>query len=439
MTLTLIEKYKIIDEKPPKIKVEGELSLKEKQLLVSFFVLDELIDYQDKKTLHTLCASIHEQDSWIQCYCIDDLLKPVFRINKASTGNYYLHRITSRTEHAPNCLFKERQYDNPKELEVAQKPPIKKDAPFNLLGKKSKGLTKPSKDDLEKKQGGGASISKLARVLFHLLETAKLNVLSPANTLKPQEALLTGAKSLELRTGLPLSNYLELNPNRLKYRATLLKEDKAWGKDVEKHTLALLPVQSFGDNTLEVILPDKTIKPLNLATDIYQSSGRFAERTAPYMALVLISATAESPWFYQPTKAYVMPVYSKDSYFPVDSFYEREVMRHLYRLYFEALKKGHSFEIVKPIFGIEVPAINLEERVFVLPDFLIKKGGKTLVIEVNGSKESEYLERKARTHEHMKHLGELISFNAYEAEANNKLSQSISNLMNQVTGWLALH
>ncbi|MBA3535553.1 MAG: hypothetical protein H0T84_02920 [Tatlockia sp.] len=247
------------------------------------------------------------------------------------------------------------------------------------------------------------------------MEKAELNVVNSVNRSTPQESLINAAKCLELRKGLSLFNYFELNPNKIKYRATCLKEDKTWPKSDEKHALALVRVKSFYEDTLEVIFPNKTTQPLKIATKIFKSSGRFSERTAPYMALVLISTTAQSPWFYQPVKANVMPTYSEESYFPVDSFYEREVMRHLYRLYFDANKKGCPFQIIKPLLGIELPSLKDGEKRAVLPDFMIKKGNKTLVIEVNGSMEESYLERKARTHEQMKELGDLYHINAYKA------------------------
>jgi hypothetical protein len=439
MALTLIEKYPATAEGTKlKIKTRGVLTPHEKSLLASFFVLDDLMENDEKKELFTLCKSIYERDLWIQCDCLDETIKPVFRINSSSEKNLYIHRITSRKEHAESCLFKARTYENYDRSSASRRPITKRDEAFNLLGKKINGLLKPSDNPSAEIRDTGARKTKLARALFNILEAAELNVVSPENTLKPHDALLKAAKSLEIVNGISLNNYLELNPNRLKYRAILLKEDNLWKKGNEKHCLALLRIKDFNDEHIDVIFPDKTVKPVKIATRIYQSSGRFSERTSPYMALVLIGTTAESPWFYQPIKAYVMPTYSSVSYFPVDSFYEREVMRHLYRLYFNAKKHGSPFKIIKPLFDIEIPYTNDEESSFVLPDFLIKKGSKTLVLEVNGSIEPDYLERKSRTHKHMGRLGALISLNAYQAELENNLNTEIASVMNQITDWLRL-
>jgi hypothetical protein len=438
MALTLVEKYSATAE-GTKIKTRGVLTPHEKSLLASFFVLDDLMETEDKKQLFTLCRSIHDRDLWIQCDCLDEAIQPVFRINSSSEKNLYIHRITSRKEHAEACLFKARVYDNHDGSSSSRRPTVKEDEPFNLLGKKINSLLKPSDNPSEQIRDTGARKTKLARALFNILEAADLNVVSPENTLKPQDALFKAAKSLEIVDGISLDNYLETNPNRLKYRAILLKEDNGWKKGIEKHCLSLLRIKDFNDEFINVIFPDKTVKPIKIATRIYQSSGRFSERTSPYMALVLIGTTAESPWFYQPIKAYVMPTYSSVSYFPVDSFYEREVMRHLYRLYFNAKKNGCPFKIIKPLFDIEILYTNDEESAFVLPDFLIKKGDKTLVLEVNGSIEPDYLDRKSRTHKHMGRLGELISFNAYQAELENNLNTEIASVMNQITDWLRLN
>jgi len=438
MALTLIEKYPAKEE-GTKLKIRGVLTPYEKSLLASFFVLDDLMDNDKKKELLTLCHSIYNRDLWIQCDCLDEVIKPVFRINSSSEKNLYIHRITSRKEHAESCLFKARIYDNNDRASASRRPITKGDEAFNLLGKKINGLFKPSDNPSEQTRDTGARKTKLARALFNILEAAELNVVSPENTLKLHDAIIKATKSLEIVNGISLDNYLEINPNRLKYRSILLKEDNAWKKGSEKHCLALLRIKDFNDACIHVIFPDKTVKPIKVATRIYQSSGRFSERTSPYMALVLIGTTAESPWFYQPIKAYVTPTYSSVSYFPVDSFHEREVMRHLYRLYFTAKKQGCPFKIIKPLFDIEIPYTNGEESSFVLPDFLIKKGSRTLVLEVNGSIEPDYLERKSRTHQHMGRLGELISFNAYQAELENNLNAEIASVMNQIIDWLRLN
>lgn len=435
MSITLIEKYPM-DLEQCKITVKRILTDVEKNLFAQFFVLEELIFGDKLKSLHALCRMIHERDLWIQCDCRDSGFQPVFRIKQASSGTFYLHRITSRAEHAASCLFKEVVYNHNKNPLKESKPFLKKNVPFNLMGKKSDSLWNTSESKSAHSQSQGTKRTKLARVLFHLLDASGLNTVGFNDQLKPSDALLQAAQSLELTQGIFVANYLELNPNRIRYRAVSLKDDSSWKNNREKHLLALVHVSSFDEHTLDVIYPDKSIKKIPIAHRIYRSSGRFSARTSPYIALILIGTTAESPGFYQPIKAFVMPSYSTASYFPVDSFYEREVLRHLYRLYFELLKQGHSFQIVKPLFDIEVSLKGTQEQCFVLPDFLIRQGRRTLVLEVNGSHELDYLERKKRTHEHMKHLGTLLSFDAYLAETENRWNQEITLLMQQITDWL---
>lgn len=436
MGLLLIEKYPEHFEEH-QIRVVKGLSDLEKNLLAGFFVLDELLEKNQFNTLHALCRMIHERDLWIQCDCIRIGRKPVFRINKSSGGNLYLHRITSRAEHTNTCIFKRLICDSSGDYSQISKPFLKKNSPFNLIGKKAEGLLKKKEGNIYKNKGSGTRQTKLARVLFHLLESSGLNSVVPYTHMSANHALVNASKSLELTQGLSVADYLELNPKRIKLRACLLKKDSNFAKDCEKHFLSLVHVTSFDEGSLDVVYPDKTVHKIAIAHRVNQSSGRFSARSAPYLALILIASTAESPGFYQPIKAYVTPCYSTTSYFVVDSFYEREVMRHLYRLYFDAVKNGAPFQIVKPLFDIEVAANSSNERQFVLPDFLIKKGDKTLVLEVNGSVEEEYLERKKRTHSLMNHLGDVFSFDAYEAEIKHRLNQKIYHLMNQINEWLA--
>ncbi|KTD66481.1 hypothetical protein Lsan_0426 [Legionella santicrucis] len=435
MALLLIEKYPEHFEEH-QIRVVKGLSDFEKNLLSGFFVLDELQEKNQLNALHALCRMIHERDLWIQCDCIRIGRKPVFRINKSSGGNLYLHRITSRADHTNTCIFKRLICESSADSSQITKPFLKKNSPFNLMGKKSEGLLKKKEGATYKNKGSGTRKTKLARVLFHLLESSGLNSVVSSTQVNSHQALVNASKYLELTHGVSVADYLELNPKRIKFRACMLKEDANFAKDCEKHFLSFVHVTSFDEHSLDVVYPDKTIQKIAIAHQVNQSSGRFSARSAPYLALILIASTAESPGFYQPVKAYVTPCYSTTSYFPVDSFYEREVMRHLYRLYFDSIKKGSPFQIVKPLFDIEVAPNSSNERQFVLPDFLLKKGDKTLVLEVNGSVEEEYLERKQRTHSLMKHLGDFLSIDAYEAESEHRLNQKIYHLMNQINEWL---
>lgn len=435
MALTLIEKYPGCKDKPVKIITRQTLSDREKALLAGFFVLDELLEWQDKKSIHTLCLSIRERDLWIACDCLDSAIQPVFRINRAVSGNLYLHRITSRKNHAPSCLFKENGNPSVERKSSQRAPMLYSEKPFNLLGKESQDLIRQNsgadRGDSEQK----ARVPTLGKVLYTLLEKARLNTVSGSPTLPPWQALRDAASHLMLTDSLPLVDHLELNPAKIAYRSLLLKKDLNWGKKQQKHCLCLLHVKSFTAKSLEVIYADKTTKPLEIATRIYVSSGRFSERTGPYMALVLISTTAEEPWFYRPVNAYVLPAYSHTSFLPMDSFYEREFMRCLFRLYYAAQKKGRPFQVIKPLFDIAVLA-NEEKPSLVLPDFLIRRGGQTLVVEVNGSNEPAYLERKERTQALMKHLGDFLCLDAWLAESKQQLSEELTRFMRTIEQWL---
>ncbi|MBA3535554.1 MAG: hypothetical protein H0T84_02925 [Tatlockia sp.] len=97
---------------------------------------------------------------------MDSLIQPVFRINKASSGNFYLRRITSREEHADSCLFKERVYEHYDRASPERHFILKSNAPLNLMGKKSKGVLKPSDDKSVKNRKGGVGLLKVARALL---------------------------------------------------------------------------------------------------------------------------------------------------------------------------------------------------------------------------------------------------------------------------------
>lgn len=211
----------------------------------------------------------------------------------------------------------------------------------------------------------------------------------------------------------------------------ILKDDKAWPKDAEKHMLFLLHVQSFNAKSLEVIYPDGGIQTLNIAQRIYRSSGRLGERSEPYMALVLIGTDASAPGFYQPIKAFVMPSYSAKTWFPVESYYEREVMRQLFKLHYAYKNTATPFEIIKPLFDEVIQQAD-GELFGVRPDFIIKTAQRRILIEVDGSHEPEYLERKAQMKALVNQKTPLLSLDAYGAEQNKRLGFEIAKLMDDI-------
>lgn len=435
MSLVLIKKYPLDNEgKKPAIQIMAYLTEQETRLLAEFFVLDDVLLKDDKQRLILLCRSIYERDYWVQCDCITGDEKPVFRFNRAVTGKLYLHHITSRGNHGVDCVFKERERSAQTTSQKCDRSHLKKASSLNLMAKKSFDVVAinktPGADAI--RSHSGTRRSSLCRALYRLLDDAGLNVIHTGKTLPAFKALELAASTIDLQPKKRLLDYLYTNPAMLFKIAYALKSDNSpWPPSISKHALMLVKARAFDKQKIEAILPNGTTQIIPVSHHIYPSSGRLGRRAAPFMALILITDSPEKPQFYQPVKAYIVPCYSEKTFIPVDSHYERKMLRRLYALQFEQAKKGRQLEIIKPLFDIPVFQGTPDET-YVLPDFIVKTNNKTLIIEVNGSHEKDYLLRKTRQHQHMGALGQVLSFDAYGAEKEGHFNQTINQFMAQI-------
>ncbi|MEI6094363.1 MAG: hypothetical protein WCR08_02680 [Gammaproteobacteria bacterium] len=434
MPLALIEKH-TGKKDSASIKIKRHLTEKEASLLAEFYILGWPLLAEDKKQVRTLSRSIYEQDLWVQCDCTERS-KPVFRFNRSVNGKIYMHHITSRGNHTDLCVFKEKVWEKTKS-EAPQKPFVNESEPLNLvlkkafsLGIKSKKFNTENNRNISENQR-----STLCNALYRLLDNAKANVINPQKIGSTFKAIQDAARYIEIQPQKKTSDYLYMHPSLVFKAAFALRSDKSfWPKDTSKHALLLIKARSFNEESIEALLPNGETKTIRISQKIYRSSGRLGARSSPFLALILITDSVEKPYFYEPTKAFVVPCYSEKTFIPVDSHYEREVIKKLFALQFKLSKRCVNLEIIKPLFDIPIfdKRDNGHAIAYVLPDFILKTNEKTLVIEVNGSHEADYLERKQRTHQFMSAIGEVFSIDAYGAEKENRLMEAINQLMSQI-------
>lgn len=430
----MIEKYRLNkDPKNQAIQVKRYLTEIERSFLVDFFVLDSAFILDDKKQILTLCRSFREKDYWLQCDCTQDSPRPVFRFNRASSGKIYLHHITSRGDHSDGCAFKEKKW-KVSEKGSKDRPNIKKSTSLNLVCRQADDAISVSKSEEFKENliSIADGYSTLNRALYRLIDDAGLNIINLEKKFSPFRALELLANQIEIVPGKKLKNYLFTNPSAVFPAVFALRNDKSsWPKGISKHALLLVKARNFSEQAIDVILPDGTLKTIPISHRVYKSSGRLGVRSEPYMALILITDSSEMPRFYEPCKAFVVPCYSEKTFIPVDSYYEREILRRLFALQFEYQKCGKNLEITKPLFDIPI-AQTSAEKAYVLPDFILQTPIKRLVIEVNGSHEDDYLARKTRQHKLMQSIGQVLSIDAIGSEKEKRLIPAMNQFISQI-------
>ena len=73
------------------------------------------------------------------------------------------------------------------------------------------------------------------------------------------------------------------------------------------------------------------------------------------------------------------------------------------------------------------------EVAHVKPDFLISTPTKTLVLEVAGSHEESYIERKKRTQDQMSQLGKVFEFDALQADLDKQFDDRLKGFLKAVS------
>ena len=431
---------KVIDKYPggearPNIRIRYKLTAQEEKLFTLFYIKQVTLNTGDMAHLQKLSKWIYEQEKWIQCGCTAHLEKPLMRLKRSQAGKLFLARIT-RTGHHAECPYKEIAKKEHEHLKTKSRSGcLKKDGPLNLIARNVSGITVSNKkSSAYERSSPSRRRPTLCNSLYRIIEEAGLNTISLTQESSPYNRLVNTVAKLEVVSSIPLSDYFHLNATKkgLYDAAMALKHDqRVWPNAFSRHCVFLAKAKSFNNNQIEVYKGrSEETQCIDISNQVIPSSGRLGSRSEPYMAMIVVKDSVLNPGFYVPTDAFIVPCYSKTTFIPVDSHYERLVLKKMFSLQFYLKERGVFFEIVKPLFDIEVT--KEEETHHVLPDFIIKTPAENIVIEVSGSHETEYLSRKERTHEHMKQIGTLLNIDCYGAELNNRLDEELSELTRKI-------
>lgn len=433
MTLQVIRKNSLNDNTPP--KVVRTLEKEEEAGFLRYFAdRDNLMSYNKSKVLK-LADEIYMKDHWLMCGCNTED-HPIFRINKSIKGTLYICHLTKRGEHYQTCPLRYAISEDSKKKSKKYVSHKKKSGALNLLTSYSLNISDMANNDKKSDSSvsKGKRRSKLSSTLFRILDDAGANTINYFNAKKPYQALKEVISTTAIIKKIPLSKYFYYfdfmsGPNDPIEK--LSKDTWNWPSKMPKYALMLANVTKIEGNILHCTNKKQETFPIHIIDRLNLSSGRFGKKTGPYMALIMYCASSFDRLNYLPRRAFVIPRYKEGSLIPIDSNYERLVLKGLIHFAFKQKKQGILVDIEKPLFDIDVMVNGNVEQA--LPDFIITSKGKTLVLEVNGSIEETYLERKQRTHEIMSHYGELISFNAIEAENSKEgLDLKVKSLIKKV-------
>jgi hypothetical protein len=305
-------------------------------------------------------------ERWIACDCaaeglVRPLLAPAYL---TTTETYYLKRLTGpdRLEHDPGCPF---HRDRPEAslrslIDPDPKPLVQPSGLFAVLP----GLMDPhfaaGPDDDETDRTAKVRASpRLARQLWRLLTLARRNMLpaigtAPKPDLKLEFAALEhAAERLEVAPGIPLSEVLGLHPNALHSKAIyarLRSLSARWPMENQPQAYLIVYANGVAARALQF----SHAEPIHIAGSLQSPTSGDPATRAPYLAIAAIAQHADAKGF-APVRCWAQPILSSSQFLPVNSDFERQVIRTVNEARWQ-LYRSHpqlAITLTRPLFDID--------------------------------------------------------------------------------------
>ncbi|WP_242121341.1 hypothetical protein [Sphingomonas lacusdianchii] len=391
----------------------------------------------DEKAGITLVQNARIGHRWIACSCLGrdqapPILTPAF-LSEAET--YYLRRLTSakRPEHLPECPFFRDQVTN--RITEVRSRTTPTDPPagfFEVLRPAPEKLAQRPEDDASDDRTRNASIPRLARLLWRLMHTSGVNRIAPLAyaeewSIKAEFAAITrAAAKIEIAPGIELARALWTHARPLQANAvyaTLRALEPHWPKAHAPQGFVLLYAPGFKGQ--EVYLPDGD--PVAIANRVQSPSIRGNRISGPFLVLVVAGQYPEAHG-YAPLRAYAQPVFNGRLFVPVESDFERAVLRRILESQRLLHSRGIDLAIDKPLFDTMTPEGPCR------PDFVLEARSRvtgeirSIVVEAMGFDNDDYAASKAVTHPRMRRLGALVTIDRDEAETESAVAKIVSAL-----------
>lgn len=357
-------------------------------------------------------------EKWIACDCLPPgeappILTPAF-LSEAET--YYLRRLTStnRPEHQPDCpFFRDQATNRITEVRTQESPAEPPTGYFEVLRPAPEKLAQRPEEDITDDRTRQASIPRLARLLWRLLNLSGLNRCPPLSEERPERSigeefklLAIAAGKVEIAPGIELGRAFWTHAHALHSKrvyARLRELARSWPRGHAPQAFLALFAQEFRGSTIHVAGND----PVVLANRVQSPSIRGNPVKGPYLAIVVAGEYPEAHG-YAPLRGYAQPIYSGNRFIPVDSEFERSVLRELIKLRASFDRIGIDLALEKPVFDTLTPIGSCR------PDFILEARSRdtgevrTIIVEAMGSTHEVYMAAKAVTHPRMEQIAPVI-------------------------------
>ncbi|HEX7952382.1 MAG TPA: hypothetical protein VF523_04825 [Burkholderiales bacterium] len=315
-------------------------------------------------------------EKWLACDCLGadgapPILTPAF-LSEAET--YYLRRLTSakRPEHLPDCPFFRDQVTNRiTETRSAQTPANPPSGYFEVLRPAPEKLARRPEDNTGDDRTRSASVPRLARLLWRLLKTSGLNLAPPVceepaerTIIEEFRILSSAAAKIEIAPGIELYRALWTHGKALHSKrvyAGIRELARHWPRGHAPQGFLTLFAQDFRGSTIYPAGCD----PITIANRVQSPSVRGNSIKGPYLVIVVVGEYPEAHG-YAPLRAYAQPIYAGNRFMPIESEFERSVLRAVLDATRKFDRQGIDIAIEKPVFDSLTPLGSCR------PDFLLE-------------------------------------------------------------------
>ncbi|UVO53785.1 hypothetical protein [Sphingomonas sp. SUN039] len=374
----------------------------------------------DEEASIILVQQARRSRKWIACSCQGQgekppLMSPAFL---AIADTYYLRRLTGRgrARHRTDCpYFREQAPPRIRERLTSATHRSPTDGYFEVLKPIPEHLAQAPNSTAPDDRTRGASVPRLARLIWELLDAAKRNVILPIASTEQKSRSITGefaairaaSKRIFVAPGIALSDVLYTHADAfLKGHVFghLKFLERHWPGGHAPQAFLILYTQSVRGNTLH--LADG--RTMTTTSRVLSPSTRARAIHGPFLTLVVVGKHPDDQR-YNAIGAYAQPIHSGMRFLPVKSDDDRILIKALDAARWRLHLRGLNVRVVFPLF--DAPIANE----FIRPDFVIDTFDRltgelqTLVIDEAHAADGSVSDASLRRRELLEMIGTVVS------------------------------
>ncbi|MDR6790523.1 hypothetical protein J2Y58_003906 [Sphingomonas sp. BE138] len=386
----------------------------------------------DHRASVIMVVKARDHHQWIACDCLGEgvdppLLSPAY-LSEAET--YYLRRLTSirqrRPEHDLDCPFF-REQAPPRIREKATATPRTINEPDGLFSAHRlapEKLAQLPDDDEPDDRTRGVAIPRLARLLWLLMEQARVNVVEPLEVGEPRTssmanefaAMRAAAERIEIAPGIRLARHLytHIDPyDRGIVFARLREAAKRWPTGHAPQAFLLLYALDISGTTV-TLAGGRELVVRNRIRHIGVHQRKLGP---PYLVLAVVGEHNPREG-YAALRAYAQPVARPANFIAVHNRAERDTITGLLDLQYRLRRRGIGIGFKRLLFDIVTSAGEVRpDLVLDLRDFTTGEVMEASLQIVTGD-DADALGLKLRQVETLRQLAPVVTIHEEDLEGD---------------------